>query len=78
MQVGCYLLDLYCDNPAHKPGGYSDAPHYQYSDEHGSRCRRMARKHGWRWSSDAMVAVCPECTKAGITVKDVEEALESK
>jgi hypothetical protein len=57
--AGCYSLDLYCDrkSDAHQ---YSEFPH-QYTDEHGSACRAMARRDGWVINKDG-AAVCPKCS----------------
>ncbi len=76
MQVGCYTLDLYCDNmrgiwtcfytriwedDAIIIKGRSEMFPTQYTDELGSRCRSLARKDGWTLSKDK--TICPECNR---------------
>lgn len=58
--IGCYSLHLYCsfENSEHE---YSEFPH-EYTDEFGSRCRRQARRDGWKLFKDGK-AMCPKCTK---------------
>jgi hypothetical protein len=62
-QVGCYTLDLYCDNE--KPGdgvhGYEEFPH-TFCHERGSVCRATARKAGWILGNDGS-AICPKCSR---------------
>jgi hypothetical protein len=69
MEVGGYLLELYCDadNAAHE---YKEFPH-SYTAELGSTCRRRARKDGWRFMKDGRV-FCPKCKKENLvsTVAD--------
>lgn len=67
MIAGCYSLDLYCskgegltyeeDMLLHK---HDEFPH-QYTDEHGSTCRAMARAAGWILNLKTGEAVCPRC-----------------
>ena len=58
--VGCYSLDLYCDqkNFDHR---YDEFPHV-YTAEYGSRCRRDARRDGWILHKDH-TATCPRCSR---------------
>jgi len=62
--VGCYTLELYCDNrkpyPEDEVHGYSEFPH-QYTDELGSVCRRDARRDGWVLGKGG-AATCPKCS----------------
>ncbi len=73
MQVGCYTLDLYCDNAvsgwtcetyadyeASIPVCLESLP-VQYVAEFGSNCRKQARRHGWTISGDK--TICPYCNK---------------
>ena len=61
MIVGCYVLDLYCDleNPDHK---YDEFPH-QYTAETGGKCRKDARREGWKLNLWEGTAICPKCNK---------------
>lgn len=64
MIVGCYALDLYCENYDPRALGlheYDEFPH-TYTDEYGSRCRTDARKDGWLLRRDG-TALCPKCNK---------------
>ena len=58
MKVGCYVLDLYCDN---KDGNHlgMEFP-VQYTHELGATCRKMAKDDGW--SIRKTVDVCPRCS----------------
>jgi hypothetical protein len=64
MIVGCYTLDLYCDNPFHLDV-YGEFPD-QYFDEYGSVCMRQARNRGWLFTKDKntgeRIAICPRCS----------------
>ena len=61
MIVGCYVLDLYCDekNDEHK---HQEFPH-QYTGETGGQCREAARQEGWKLDLHEGRATCPKCTK---------------
>lgn len=61
MIVGCYTLDLYCDNAKPQDGihEWNEFPH-QFFDEFGSTCRSNARKAGWLLSEKR--ALCPKCS----------------
>ncbi len=79
MQVGCYSLDLYCDNwessnvfPDKYGHSFKEFPH-NYSDELGSACRAKARKNGWKLTPDGG-AICPKCNRKN----DVELKGESR
>lgn len=70
MIAGCYSLDLYCDNdsPSSVERGehvYREFPH-QYTAEHGSKCRSLARKAGWKLDIKNGLAICPKCVARGI------------
>jgi len=61
MIVGCYTLDLYCDNDdcphrRDKDGGWHRC---QYTGEFGAACRKEARKDGW--TLDHKRTLCPSC-----------------
>jgi hypothetical protein len=45
MIVGCYTLHLYCDRGECADGG-TYTPE-EFTAEHGSECRKQARKRGW-------------------------------
>jgi len=59
MIVGCYTLDLYCDqkNDKHVHGEF---PH-TFTAEHGSNCRSRAKRKGWILTH-AGNAICPKCS----------------
>ena len=64
MIVGCYTLDLYCDNAGEYPDGiheYKEFPR-EFTDEYGSKCRKMARKEGWTLNLKDGTALCPKCS----------------
>ena len=63
MKVGCYTLDLYCDNyqaPPPRDGihEWGEFPH-QYSGPNKQRCERDARRDGWQLSKEDL---CPKCS----------------
>lgn len=67
MQVGCYSLDLYCDNEGAHPHNYRNGNNLedgqfpsQYTAETASSCRRQARKVGWKLGKKDL---CPRCAK---------------
>ena len=68
MIVGCYTLDLYCEEDGH-PHEYNEFPH-QYIHEFGSTCRRMARKDGWILDRQNCKAICPKCNPRRDTVNE--------
>lgn len=61
MRVDGYTLDLYCDNDSdhHR---HNEFPH-TYTDEHGSVCRKNARKEGWIIGRGNGKDYCPKCAK---------------
>lgn len=64
MIVGCYTLDLYCENDRQYPDGTHDFyefPH-QYTGETHAECNRQARKQGWKLTRDKK-AFCPKCSR---------------
>lgn len=60
MWVGCYGLDLYCENEDSTKHSWNEFPH-QFTDELGSVCRDKARKLGWIIRKDG-TAICPKCS----------------
>lgn len=76
MWVGCYCLDLYCENytdtsqfTQDAAGRLVDAVGHefrgyprQYTAETGTECRSRARKAGWLLRRDG-TALCPLCRK---------------
>lgn len=63
-EAGCYSLDLYCRHASAYPDqlhAYDEFPH-QFTAEHGSTCRREARKRGWIFHRDGEVT-CPKCAR---------------
>lgn len=65
MIVGCYVLDLYCDNQGDYPDGiheYNEFPR-SYHDEFGSKCRKAARRDGWKLNLKEGTAICPKCNE---------------
>lgn len=66
MIVGCYALDLYCDNEeAHK----DEYPMTVFNSIGRSReeCLRSARKAGWSVDLKRWVARCPRCRRKRLT-----------
>jgi hypothetical protein len=63
MIVGCYDLNLYCDEPGHKPRPAQDGADAEYCAETGGECRRDARKAGWKLQMRNSRAICPTCAK---------------
>ncbi len=68
MIVGCYCLDLYCDNDhSYKDGRGIDGIHahnefpHSYTAEMGATCRRNARRNGWKLKHNGF-ALCPKCS----------------
>lgn len=65
MIVGCYSMDLYCDND-HKTDGtareYQLAKPGQYTGHTEADCKRDARKEGWKFKRNGKV-YCPACPK---------------
>jgi len=57
MLVGCYTLDLYCDNA--DCTDTRDGP-WQYCAETGATCRREARDAGWIITDEKQI--CPKCS----------------
>jgi len=70
MIVGCYSLDLYCDNfdiaknQAEDRYGhrYNDFPH-QFTGFSRAECVRNARRRGWIVNISGNKAYCPDCAK---------------
>lgn len=64
MMVGCYTLDLYCDNESteheHSGTSYDEFPH-QFTGEIASECRAKARRAGWQLNLRTGKAICPKC-----------------
>ena len=59
MEVGCYVLDLYCDceNPCEHT--HNEFPH-QFTGATGGYAREQARDIGWRFHRDGTLS-CPKC-----------------
>ena len=63
MIVGCFTLDLYCDNPSNDNNHeYKEFPH-QYTGETRAICYRKARKQGWLIGRTK--CYCPKCSGKG-------------
>jgi hypothetical protein len=58
MIVGCYTLDLYCDCPECQ---IQETFPQQFVGKTFQACVREAREKGWRISTNAMTAYCPQC-----------------
>ena len=71
--IGCYALDLYCDNVQNIADKtlrktlrktcdhlYNEFPH-QFNGEFGSACRAEARAAGWILRNNGS-AICPKCS----------------
>lgn len=65
MLAGGYTLDLYCDGEGCLHGQYEMYPAKQtFFAEHGSACRRLARRQGWKFLPEGDM-LCPKCRAAG-------------
>jgi len=67
MEVGCYTLDLYCDNAqGHAPLPVTfrnrDDYTYSFSGETYRECKRKAKKAGWTWHRGGRL-LCPLCSR---------------
>lgn len=80
MIVGCYCLDLYCDNELAHTKNYATRRE-QFTAETGGECRQQARKRGWKLNITTGKAICPACMgsklKPGDFVKNWTEAIKS-
>ncbi len=69
MIVGCYSLDLYCDNEeAHfvepkrlQTTGYYDTPYFNSIGRSREGCLRLSKKAGWSVNFKTRTALCPQC-----------------
>jgi hypothetical protein len=66
MIVGCYSLELYCENQPdrQKPDsvhGYEEFPSV-YAAQRREDCERAARKDGWMINNKTGVCLCPKCS----------------
>jgi len=68
--IGCYSIDLYCDNPNHVYAGKGDWG--TATGESRRECIAQARRYGWIVRRDyqngettigVLYAECPECAK---------------
>ena len=58
MIVGCYSLDLYCDNEdAHIHEHYS----FEATGRSRAQCLRAAKRAGWAVDSRKRTVRCPKC-----------------
>lgn len=65
MIVGCYTLDLYCENYTNDGlDGIHDYREFPttFTNEKGSVCRTQARKSGWKLTNGGR-AYCPKCVQ---------------
>lgn len=63
--VGCYSLDLYCDNGGDQAHDWKVSFPHQFTGETASTCRKQARERGWKLDLVNYKAYCPRCVKAG-------------
>lgn len=65
MIVGCYSVDLYCDNEGNCPKSWSPET-ATYTGETEGECLRQARRHGWLITrakhKGERKAYCPKCS----------------
>jgi hypothetical protein len=67
--VGCYSVELYCENAENDSDGkrgdcpdfWSSFPHV-YTGETYGQCARQARRAGWVLTRDRRHAYCPKCS----------------
>jgi len=63
MIVGCYTMDLYCDDPEHI-AIYGQQP--QWTGRDLAECKREAKRDGWTFFTprgDPPQCRCPVCSK---------------
>jgi hypothetical protein len=75
MIVGCYSLDLYCEN-AEKAGdmhgtGRDGIHDYQefpmtFTSDRRQECEREARSIGWMINNKTGICLCPKCSRKNI------------
>lgn len=64
MIVGCYTLDLYCDDPEHaRPIGMLIGAPFQYTGRTRTGCVQEAKADGWKLQDRADRAICPACAR---------------
>jgi hypothetical protein len=72
MIVGCYSLELYCEN--YKNGGldgiheFEEMPHL-FTSERREDCEKQARDIGWMINNKSGVCLCPRCSGKGTPKK---------
>ncbi len=71
--VGCYTLDLYCDNSSSDNNHtYDEFPHI-YTNEVGSICRKLARMDGWFIGKEKQL--CPKCSGKKSTFAQADQSI---
>jgi hypothetical protein len=64
--IGCYSLDLYCDNESHtiaKDMRYYNVPCLNVIGFNCADCLRQAKLAGWKIKYKTNKCYCPECVK---------------
>ena len=74
MIVGCYTVNLYCDDEGHegfigstgsyyvKVGIFHDEVKHEFAGQNERECFAQARRIGWEFTRDRRV-ICPFCQK---------------
>ena len=73
MIVGCYSLDLYCDNRECKSVSRFRMEPDVYTGRTFAGCSRKAKKDGWKIDSRRRWCICPACVAAGVKTVRIEE-----
>lgn len=66
--AACYDLQLECDGENCAAGDYGDKRRATITGELGSKCRRQAKRAGWRLFLRGKLAgfcLCPSCVRRG-------------
>jgi hypothetical protein len=76
-KIGCYTLDLYCDqedldfesckNSEHE---YGEFPHSFWGHTE-SECIKQAKRQGWRFHTNGLTS-CPKCKNKSVPSKNKE------
>lgn len=72
MIAACYDLQLECDGEGCAAGDYGQNLRVNIIGEHGSNCRRRAKRSGWRLFPRGKLAglcLCPSCNTRGARPK---------
>ena len=63
MIVGCYSLDLYCDNEKVHKDEYPGMKSIELQGRSRESCLRQARQVGWKINIQKWTCYCPQCKR---------------